>query len=80
MLMPKCSLLIERPAFAAACSITTRPAAASAGVHSEGSQPSDSRPQRSSAAAAVPPSHTSSGCCTGRGESLTSWKWPAAPS
>ena len=48
--MPKCSPLIERPARAAASSITTRPAAASAGVQSEGSQPSDSRPQRSSAA------------------------------
>src|SRR6266849_1610542 len=80
MLMPKCSLLIERPARAAASSITTRPAAASSGVHSEGSHPSDNRPQRSSAAGAVPPNHTSSGCCTGRGESLTSRKLPAVPS
>ena len=52
MLMPKCSLLIERPALVAACSITIRPAAASSGVHSEGSQPSDNRPHRSSAAGA----------------------------
>src|SRR5438105_1276878 len=67
--MPKCSPLIARPALAVASSITTRPAAASSGVHSEGSHPSDRRPQRSSAAGAVPPSHTSSGCCTGRGQS-----------
>src|SRR2546425_5448568 len=80
MLMPKCSLLIERPARAAASSITTRPADASSGVHSEGSHPSDNRPQRSRAAGAVPPNHTSSGCCTGRGESLTSRKLPAVPS
>src|SRR5437762_12269483 len=80
MLMPKCSPLIERPDLAAAVSITTRPAAASSGVHREGSHPSDRRPQRSSAAGAVPPSHTSSGCCTGWGESFTSWKLPAAPS
>ena len=78
--MPKCSALIERPALAAASSITTRPAAASSGVHSEGSQPSDSRPQRSRAAGTVPPSHTSSGCCTGSGESRTSRRVPAAPS
>src|SRR5712691_3919756 len=80
MLMPKCSPLIERPARAAASSITTRPAAASSGVHSDGSHPSDNRPQRSSAAGTVPPSQTSSGCCTGRGESLTSLKLPAGPS
>src|SRR6266705_2110359 len=80
MLMTKCSLLIERPARAAASSITTRPAAASSGVHCEGSHPSDNRPQRSRAAGAVPPNHTSSGCCTGRGESLTSRKLPAVPS
>src|SRR5207245_11384683 len=59
---------------------TTRPWAASSGVHSDGSQPSESRPQRSSAAGTVPPSHTSSGCCTGTGESLTSRKLPTAPS
>src|SRR5882762_687644 len=80
MLMPKCSLLIERPARAAASSMTMRPAAASWGVHSEGSHPSDSRPQRSRAAGMVPPSHTSSGCCTGSGESLTSRKLPTPPS
>src|SRR3989475_4898521 len=80
MLTPKCSLLIERPALAAASSITTRPAAASAGVHSEGSHPSDNRPQRSSGAGAVPRNPTSSGCCPGRRESLTSRKLPAVPS
>src|SRR5438309_386323 len=48
--MPKCSPLIARPALAVASSITTRPAAASSGVHSEGSHPSDRRPQRSSTA------------------------------
>src|SRR5712692_6770288 len=80
MLTPKCSRLIERPARAAASSITTRPAAASSGVQREGSQPSDNRPQRSSAAGTVPPSQTSSGCCTGSGESLTSRKLPAVPS
>src|SRR5947208_12900618 len=80
MLTPKCSRLIERPARAAASSITMRPAAASSGVHSEGSHPSDKRPQRSRAAGAVPPSHTSRGCCTGSGESLTSRKLPPAPS
>ena len=80
MLTPKCSGLIVRPALAAASSMTTRPWAASSGVHSDGSQPSESRPQRSSAAGTVPPSHTSSGCCTGTGESLTSRKLPTAPS
>ena len=60
--------------------MTTRPAAASSGVHSEGSHPSDSRPQRSRAAGTVPPSQTSNGCCTGSGESLTSRKLPTAPS
>src|SRR5882672_1686456 len=80
MLIPKCSPLIERPARAAASSITTRPAAASSGVHSDGSHPSDNRPQRSRAAGTVPPSHTSSGCWTGRGESLTSRKLPTGPS
>src|SRR2546422_7846211 len=79
MLMPKCSRLIERRARAAASSITMRPAAASSGVHSEGSHPSDKRPQRSRAAGAVPPSHTSRGCCTGSGASLTSRKLPPAP-
>src|SRR5436309_3091677 len=56
-----------------------RPAAASWGVHSEGSQPSESRPQRSRAAGTVPPSQTSSGCCTGSGESFTSRNVPATP-
>src|SRR4029453_15284660 len=79
MLMPKCSGLIERPARAAASSMTTRPAAASSGVHSEGSHPSDNRPQRSRAAGTLPPSHTSSGCCIGSGQSLTALKWPGAP-
>jgi len=36
MLTPKCSLLIERPARAAASSMTMRPAAASSGVHCDG--------------------------------------------
>src|SRR5712691_435938 len=80
MLTPKCSPLIERPARFAASSMTTRPAAASSDVHSEGNHPSDSRPQRSRAAGTVPPSHTSSGCCIGSGESLTSRKLPTAPS
>src|ERR1700730_13437936 len=51
MLTPKCSPLIERPALAAASSITTRPAAASSGVHSHGSQPSDNRRHSSRGAA-----------------------------
>ena len=42
------------------------PRATSPGVQKLGSQPSAKRPTRRSSAGARPPSHTSSGCCTGR--------------
>ena len=67
MFTPKCSGSIDRSAPAAASSITALPAAASAGVHSDGNHPSPRRPQRTSEDFAIPPSQNSSGSCSGRG-------------
>ena len=60
--------------------MTALPAAASLGVQNAGIQPSARRPQRSSAAGTLPPSHTSKGSCAGRGDTATSAKEPAGPS
>ena len=43
------------------------PAATSAAVQNDGSHPSPRRPTRRSSLGAMPPSHSSSGCCTGFG-------------
>ncbi len=80
MLTPKCSGLIVRPCSAATRSMTALPSAASSRVHRAGIQPSPMRPHRSSAAGALPPSHTSKGSCTGCGDTEMSWKDPAGPS
>ncbi len=69
-----------RPCAAATPSITALPSAASSGVQKAGIHPSASRPQRSSAAGRLPPSQTSKGSCTGRGETDTPANTPAGPS
>ena len=64
--MPKCSGSTSRPARAAASWMRRRARPASAGVSCAPSHPSAIRPTRSSALGPRPPSHTSSGSCTGR--------------